>query len=590
MKFNALKNHLVILFILLIALPGCSGKARKPHILLITIDTLRRDHLGFYGYQRDTSPYIDSLAKEGLVFKNTITPLPLTDGSHASILTGLHPLVHGVINNATPLPDEVETIAETFKNNGYYTIGTTSVYHLNSKYNFDQGFDSFSDSWDKTTTNNLDWLRVAESVNKSLFKQIEKYKKKHNDKPLFIWVHYYDPHTPYINWKDINLRGKKINNTDIDAYDKEIRYTNNAIKELHNFLEKKDLKKDLITCITADHGEQLGEHGVFGEHSDFYTENTFVPFVLHGNTIPKGIEEENYYSTMDIAPTLLGLAGLSFNRPIEGLNLLDSNNQPKPTSKSKRDFLLIANPRFVRSLQWIKQPYSYILNRDHVYKFWYVTDTLGFPEDRFQPVKQQQLEMEYLKKSDKYAIYFHYPYTIKRGLQYGVLRFDIIKDAGISFGFDLSSEVPVRFSFQDKKVRTVTAYFPITELDQLIGVIYKKKETEIDHIRYAIVPAEKIAAYLHPGIEHKNPIFKLLMHRKNLPGDELYNLSEDFPMLNNMLLQKGNVPPQVIEGQKAMYRYLKRYLKESKQLSKSPKGKKKLTDKEKEMLKSLGYL
>ncbi|MCU0288621.1 MAG: sulfatase-like hydrolase/transferase [Acidobacteria bacterium] len=120
---------------LILTLSACK-KVDKPNILLITIDTLRRDHLGCYGYSLDTSPFIDQLAKNGVVFKNTITPIPLTDGSHATILTSLHPLTHQVIRNATSLKDKVETIAEILKKNGYYTIGTIAAFHLSSKYKF----------------------------------------------------------------------------------------------------------------------------------------------------------------------------------------------------------------------------------------------------------------------------------------------------------------------------------------------------------------------------------------------------------------------------------------------------------------------
>jgi glucan phosphoethanolaminetransferase (alkaline phosphatase superfamily) len=118
-----LKKYFFLAFCLLVLLmPGCTKKQTRPNILLITIDTLRRDHLGFYGYPLDTSPFIDSLAKEGVVYKNVVTPLPLTDGSHATILTSLHPLAHQVIRNATSLKDKVETIAEVLKKNGYYTL------------------------------------------------------------------------------------------------------------------------------------------------------------------------------------------------------------------------------------------------------------------------------------------------------------------------------------------------------------------------------------------------------------------------------------------------------------------------------------
>ncbi|MCP5054735.1 MAG: sulfatase, partial [bacterium] len=249
MKSNALKKLLPLAIAILTLFPHCTKKPpAKPHILLITVDTLRRDHLGFYGWARNTSPFIDQLAKNGTVFKNTITPLPLTDGSHASILTSLHPLVHGVRNNATRLMDNVETIAEALKKNGYHTIGAVSVYHLGSGYNYSQGFDSFSDQWDKNKKHNLEWQRIAKYTNQSLFQQIDDYKKNHNNKPLFIWVHYYDPHVPYINWEHIQFKPQtRMKYKGTERYDKDIRYTDDAIKTLHNYLEQKELTKKLVT-------------------------------------------------------------------------------------------------------------------------------------------------------------------------------------------------------------------------------------------------------------------------------------------------------------------------------------------------------
>ncbi len=145
-----LKKWMVLLLMFILFFPSCGKRGIKPDIILITIDTLRRDHLGAYGYPRQTSPFIDSLAKKGVIFKKVVTPIPATSGSHASILTSLHPLTHQVTANALPLSSNVRTIAEVMKANGYYTIGAVAVKILSRKYKFSRGFDSFSDKWDKT--------------------------------------------------------------------------------------------------------------------------------------------------------------------------------------------------------------------------------------------------------------------------------------------------------------------------------------------------------------------------------------------------------------------------------------------------------
>ena len=139
---------IMVCLCIIFVLPVCK-KEIKPNILLVTIDTLRRDRLGCYGYLPDTSPFIDRLAKEGLLFKNVVTPLPLTDPSHASILTSLHPLTHQLTNNGAKLDLRVETIAEVLKKSGYYTIGVVGAKHLSSHYNFSQGFDYYDETYEK---------------------------------------------------------------------------------------------------------------------------------------------------------------------------------------------------------------------------------------------------------------------------------------------------------------------------------------------------------------------------------------------------------------------------------------------------------
>jgi len=143
-------KKIVVICLLLPVFMGCGkkepGTDNKPNILLITIDTLRRDHLSCYGYPRHTTPFIDSLAQEGIRFEHTLTPIPITSGSHASILTSLHTVTHKVNFNGLSLNEKFKTIAEVLQKNGYYTIGTIATYILKAKYHFSQGFTSFSDS------------------------------------------------------------------------------------------------------------------------------------------------------------------------------------------------------------------------------------------------------------------------------------------------------------------------------------------------------------------------------------------------------------------------------------------------------------
>ena len=224
-------NAVILLFaivLMMLLLPSCGdGKKIKPHILLITIDTLRRDHVGIYGYPRHTTPYLDELARGGLRFKHAITPVPLTAPSHASILTSLHPITHQLTFNGAQLSNEVQTIAEVLKKNGYYTIGATAVKLLSSKYGFSRGFDSFSDEWEKKKNLDTAYERTAPSVNASISLQVEEYlaNPANKNKPLFIWVHYFDPHWPYHEWEHIHFKNKlpkDENREPMKRHDKEI--------------------------------------------------------------------------------------------------------------------------------------------------------------------------------------------------------------------------------------------------------------------------------------------------------------------------------------------------------------------------------
>jgi len=593
MKRKRLLLHYAYAFIIAITIlfPACTKQSdsRPQVILLVTIDTLRQDHLGSYGYERDTSPFIDSLAENGIRYQYVVTPLPLTDPSHASILTARHPLVHGVCANAVKLPKKIETIAEVLNQNGWYTIGTVAVSHLGKAYNFHQGFDSFSDKWDPTTQHNLKWQRTAQAVNQSLFKQISQYKKQNSSKPLFIWAHYYDPHVPYINWEHIPVAAP-YSDPQIEAYDKEIRYTDNALKELHAYLQKENLSNKLTTCITADHGEQLGEHGGYTVHVDIYSETVFVPLIFSGYRIPSGKTVSNYVSTMDIAPTLLHTAGLKFSSNINGMNLFDQTN-----FTTRKGLMVIGNPKRVRSLQWLEQPFSFILNFDHFYKQSHLSFSSDFPEAQLESVPRKSMNLQYFKKSQKYSLSFDYPDHPRTGPYIGILRMDVRHNNGLAVGCQIAPQVKSFFMLKEKETGTLTAFFPVTPLDQLSGLINFKQGTTLENFRLALLPLDQATPYLTPQTLRENTIYaELKGPRKKENRDQLFNLETDFPMTRNLLANRQQEdqqkPSSAVSGKKQIYHRLKTLRNESNRLNGTAKGKKPLTRQEKEMLKSLGYL
>jgi arylsulfatase A-like enzyme len=582
------------LCIIVLGFPNCK-KEEKPNILLITIDTLRRDRLGCYGYSLNTSPFIDRLAGEGVVFKHTVTPIPLTDPSHASILTSLHPLTHQVMKNSSWLNSRVETTAEVLKENGYYTIGAVAVRHLAAKYNFSQGFDSFSDQWDP---NFRDWKgkpyikgdfqRVAKSVNNSLKEQIENYLEKHKNKPLFIWAHYYDPHYPYIDREDIVLNVKR---KQWIQYDKEVRYTDNHIGKLYRFLEEKGLTQKLVTCITADHGEQLGEHGYGAQHVDFYSETTFVPLIFYGFKIPKNKIVEEFVSTMDIGVTLLELANLNYKNPTDGIPLFKTNGKPAPIPN--REQLIVGDLFRIRSLQLISFPYSYILNFDFFYKSWFFSGKILVPEDRFKRIPDKWVEIRHFDKGyNELRATFPYAITYGKGLNFAVLRFEVEENSGVSVGFKLNGSKWTKPFNIDNKTRTATAFFPVTAADLLTIYIGFKEGAKVSNLRYTFLPKKEFSNYAPSckEIENKKIFEELRTLRKYKSSDELYNLAPDIRMTKNLLKRKKYPRKLVVEGKRKIYRLFDYYLQNMKKIIGKGKPERDFTEKEKEMLKSLGYL
>lgn len=578
-------------------LPGCGKKAAKPHILLITIDTLRADRLGCYGCPRDTSPFIDSLARNGVMFRNAITPLPLTDPSHATILTSLHPVTHRVTRNSRKLDDKVETIAEVLKKNGYYTMGAVAVRHLSGKYNFSQGFDAFADKWDPRFK---DWIRkvssfdgrhqrVAGSVHRDVKRMLDNYLSGHKEKPFFIWVHYYDPHYPYINRRDVELE-KPLVKKIFRAYDKEIRYTDGYIEKLYRYLEEKGLTTRMITCITSDHGEQFGEHGATYGHPDFYSENTFVPLIFHGPGIPRNIIVDRYVSSMDIAVSLLKLANLEFDQPVQGIPLpgLPGNNG----HTGDREFLVLGDPIHVRSMQLISDPHAFILNFDFFYKHCFISFNSLLPEDRFKQVPEKWLKLITDETTGDKEIRIDFPYTLRRGRNYLAIRVDLAGGSDVTAGYKLSDHKWSEGSLlKSDGGGTATVYLPVTPIDGITAYFTFKKNGDIKNPRYSFVP-EKVFQGISNSmtrVENKRIFNALKTPRKNFRRNELFNLTTDFAMKDNLVKFKQH-RARVVEGTNTIYRLLESHLKRARQLLGKRKKPKPLTEKEKEMLKSLGYL
>jgi len=319
-------------------------KSTRPDIIFITIDTLRADHLGCYGYFRNTSPAIDELALNGILFERTMTPMGTTLPAHVSLMTSTLTLKHGIKANMSSIKSPLDTseglatFAQIAARAGYATAGFVSAAPVKKHSGLSEGFEKFDEP--KSIS------RRAASTNKKLFSWL----KKNSGRPLFLWVHYWDPHEPYsapgkyrnmfIKKKGIRkfLKQKKVPNMvsyvlhKNNRYDGEIRYVDSQVNRLFDILKKKGVFDDSIIVITGDHGEGMGQH-YWIDHGRIYDEQLHVPLIIK---LPDGgdyagTRRSGVSSLIDIVPTVVEAAGIELTKnerdQFQGVDLL--KNGPK---------------------------------------------------------------------------------------------------------------------------------------------------------------------------------------------------------------------------------------------------------------------
>ncbi len=333
----------ILVGITICALFGCSGQplSGPPNIIFILIDTLRADHLPFYGYEINTAPFLADLAKEGAVFDRAYSTSSATSPATASIMTSTYPIQHGVMTNLHALrflekqgikiplnriPGDVATLAEALREGGYRTFGVTDNINVSEDLGFDRGFDRYANS------HYINAVRVNEVI-------AEWAPEILGSAPFFLYVHYMDPHIPYhrrMPWYEERLdanpdlppdpgrRGFTIDKKNPSpllavAYDSEISFLDKAIRELFELL---DPGRNTAVIVTSDHGEELWDHGDIGHTHSLYNELIRVPFVVawrNGGIPARRIPDP--IGVIDIAPTILGIAGIESPPSFEGENL-----------------------------------------------------------------------------------------------------------------------------------------------------------------------------------------------------------------------------------------------------------------------------
>jgi choline-sulfatase len=294
---------------------GSRGQ-RRPDVYLITIDTLRADHVHSYGDGDIQTPALDDLARHGIRFAQAFTPSPITNSSHASILTGLLPSGHGVTDFARPLVSESPTWAEFLKKRGYQTAAFIGAVILDSKAlapGLDRGFD-FYDNFPERSQTKSRWGRV-ERRGTEVVRRAEAWADAHPRGPHFVWVHLYDPHDPYEPPAPYSTQYKDR------LYDGEIAFADSALANFVGYLKQRGRYDNSLIIVVGDHGEGLGEHHEQTHGIFLYDSTLHVPLILK---LPSGSAAsviQSQVRTTDILPTVLDLLSIPSPPTLDGQSL-----------------------------------------------------------------------------------------------------------------------------------------------------------------------------------------------------------------------------------------------------------------------------
>ena len=278
----------------------------SPNVILITIDTVRADHIGCYGAKQVQTPTTDALAHDGILFEHAISQVPLTWPSHAVILTGTYPFQNGVQDfTGQPLARQFRSVAQAFKQHGYATGAVVSAFVLDRSWGLARGFDFYDDAFSPEEFQKRDLGLVDRKAEESVTHVIN-WLKQPTHRPFFFWLHLYDPHSPYDPPEPYHTQYRD------HLYDGEIAYADHELGRLITWLKNNHLYERTMIVLLSDHGESLGDHGE-KEHGFFvYNSTVHVPLIVKppaGSRFRPG-RIARPVETVAVAPTLLAAAGI----------------------------------------------------------------------------------------------------------------------------------------------------------------------------------------------------------------------------------------------------------------------------------------
>ena len=340
-------------------------------VVLISVDTLRADRLGCYGYERETSPAIDEFARGGTLFENVVAQSPWTLPSHATMLTGLLPNSHGITSGASKLPVDAPTLASMLRDAGFVTGAIVNAPFLSAKHGIERGFDSFE-------AVPFDRKRGTEITDRALA-----WLRERQGERAFLFVHYYDVHssyTPALKWRELFVRpyaGKAngstsqllrfrrgefaLGDSDIrhvsDLYDAEIRELDHELARLFDALAADG---ETLVVLTSDHGEAFLEHGDVLHGRTMYREMLGIPLVMRGPGVPIGLRVDTLAMLTDVMPTVLGRVDVRTHSVFDGVDLFE----PGALAKHRFAFAMADHNNESPNIKWMVRDERFKLHYD----------------------------------------------------------------------------------------------------------------------------------------------------------------------------------------------------------------------------------
>ena len=313
---------------------GATAAVHSPNIILITLDTTRADRMGFLGSDRGLTPNLDALAKRSVVFTRTYAQVPLTTPSHATLLTGTYPQFSHIEDLGSPLTKDLPYLPDLLRHHGYHTaafVGAEILDPASTAPGFDRGFDFYDADFHRRKPG-ADRYKTIERRAEDVADRALGWLSRTQQRPFFIWIHFYDPHDPYDPPEPFKTRYASA------PYDGEIAYVDSIVGSVMEVLQRHALYQHAVIAIAADHGEAFGEHGEERHGVFLYDETIHVPLLVK---LPDekfaGRRVENRVALAEVAPTLLEAAGISAPAEMQARSLLPLIDAAKPGAAATTD-------------------------------------------------------------------------------------------------------------------------------------------------------------------------------------------------------------------------------------------------------------